>query len=105
MGGATLVMFGTGAVAEIKILATQQLDRRKVIIIVVSLRLGLVLVTEVFAKTPVLVQNIFSSAAATAELMAMLLSLILPELPEKIIKVALKLVNPPSPPHGSSMRL
>lgn len=81
LGGATLVMFGTVAVAGIKILATQELDRRKVIIIAVSLGLGLglALVPEVFAKTPDMVQDIFSSAAATAGLTAMLLSLILPE--------------------------
>ncbi len=81
LGGATLVMFGTVAVAGIKILATQEIDRRKAIIIAVSLGLGLglALVPEVFAKTPDLVQNILSSAAATAGLTAMLLSLILPE--------------------------
>ncbi len=82
LGGATLVMFGTVAVAGIKILATQDIDRRKVIIIAVSLGLGLglALVPEVFAQTPALVQNIFSSAAATAGLSAMFLSVILPEL-------------------------
>jgi xanthine permease XanP len=84
LGGATLVMFGTVAAAGIKILASEYIDRRKVIIIAVSLGLGLglALVPEVFAKTPDLVQNIFSSAAATAGLTAMLLSLILPELKE-----------------------
>jgi xanthine permease XanP len=78
-------MFGTVAAAGIKILACEYMDRRKVIIIAVSLGLGLglALVPEVFAKTPALVQNIFSSAAATAGLTAMLLSLILPELKEK----------------------
>jgi xanthine permease XanP len=85
LGGATLIMFGTVAAAGIKILACEYMDRRKVIIIAVSLGLGLglALVPEVFAKTPALVQNIFSSAAATAGLTAMLLSLILPELKEK----------------------
>jgi xanthine permease XanP len=85
LGGATLIMFGTVATAGIKILACEYMDRRKVIIIAVSLGLGLglALVPEVFAKTPALVQNIFSSAAATAGLTAMLLSLILPELKEK----------------------
>ena len=82
LGGATLVMFGTVAAAGIKILASEYIDRRKVIIIAVSLGLGLglALVPEVFAKTPDLVQSIFSSAAATAGLTAMLLSLVLPEL-------------------------
>ncbi|MEO0437111.1 MAG: nucleobase:cation symporter-2 family protein [Pseudomonadota bacterium] len=81
LGGATLVMFGTVAVAGIKILATEDIDRRKVIIIAVSfgLGLGLALVPEAFSKAPDLVQNIFSSAAATAGLSAIVLSLILPE--------------------------
>jgi xanthine permease XanP len=85
LGGATLVMFGTVAVAGIKILATEEIDRRKVIIIAVSLGLGLglALVPDVFSKTPALVQNIFSSAAATAGLTAMLLSVILPELSDQ----------------------
>lgn len=81
LGGATLVMFGTVAAAGIKILASEYIDRRKMIIIAVSLGLGLglALVPDVFSKTPDLVQNIFSSAAATAGLSAMLLSLVLPE--------------------------
>jgi xanthine permease XanP len=85
LGGATLVMFGTVAAAGIKILASEYIDRRKMIIIAVSLGLGLglALVPDVFAKTPDLVQNIFSSPAATAGLTAMLLSLILPELKEQ----------------------
>ena len=85
LGGATLVMFGTVAAAGIKILASEYIDRRKMIIIAVSLGLGLglALVPDVFSKTPELVQNIFSSAAATAGLSAMLLSLLLPELKEQ----------------------
>ena len=85
LGGATLVMFGTVAAAGIKILASEYIDRRKVIIIAVSLGLGLglALVPDVFSKTPDLVQNIFSSAAATAGLSAMLLRLLLPELKEQ----------------------
>ncbi|KZX57082.1 xanthine permease XanP [Halioglobus sp. HI00S01] len=89
LGGATLVMFGTVAVAGIKILATEELDRRKVIIIAVSfgLGLGLALVPEVFAQTPLLFQNIFSSAAATAGLTAITLSLIIPENVGAVIEV------------------
>ncbi|MFT6987536.1 MAG: xanthine permease XanP [Psychromonas sp.] len=48
-----------------------------------GLGLGLALVPDIFAKTPDLIQNIFSSAAATAGLTAMLLSFILPELKEQ----------------------
>lgn len=82
LGGATLVMFGTVAAAGIKILATEEIDRRKVIIIAVSfgLGLGVALVPDVFAQTPQLIQNVLSSAAATAGLTAMLLSAVLPQL-------------------------
>ncbi|MEO1081264.1 MAG: nucleobase:cation symporter-2 family protein [Pseudomonadota bacterium] len=81
LGGATLVMFGTVAAAGVKIIATEEIDRRKVIIIAVSfgLGLGLALVPEVFSRTPTMVQNIFSSAAATAGLTAISLSLLIPE--------------------------
>ncbi|MEM1187536.1 MAG: nucleobase:cation symporter-2 family protein [Pseudomonadota bacterium] len=81
LGGATLVMFGTVAAAGVKIMATEEIDRRKVIIIAVSfgLGLGLALVPEVFSRTPPMVQNIFSSAAATAGLTAITLSLLIPE--------------------------
>ncbi len=84
-GGAKLNMFGKVAAAGIKRLDSEKRDRRKMIIIAVSLGmgLGLEMVPEVFAKTTDLIQNIFSSAAATAGLTAMLLSLILPELKEQ----------------------
>ncbi|TXS95325.1 purine permease [Parahaliea maris] len=90
LGGATLVMFGTVAVAGIKILATEHLDRRKVIIIAVSFGfgLGLALVPEVFSRAPQLVQNIFSSAAATSGLTAIALSLLIPETAELTLEEA-----------------
>ena len=83
LGGATLVMFGTVAAAGVKIMATEDLDRRKVVIIAVSfgLGLGLALVPEVFAQTPPIVQSTFSSAAATAGLTAIVLTVVLPETP------------------------
>lgn len=89
LGGATLVMFGTVAAAGIKILATEDMDRRKVIIIALSfgLGLGLALVPEIFAQTPALVQNVFSSPAATAGLTAMALSVLIPE-PERVVALA-----------------
>ncbi|MAZ89937.1 MAG: xanthine permease XanP [Cellvibrionaceae bacterium] len=81
LGGATLVMFGTIAAAGIKILSTEDLDRRKVIILAVSfgLGLGLAMVPDLLVKAPQLVQNIFSSPVATAGLSAIVLSMLLPE--------------------------
>ncbi|WP_350595784.1 solute carrier family 23 protein, partial [Pseudoalteromonas sp. 45-MNA-CIBAN-0466] len=41
LGGATLVMFGTVAAAGVKILASEKINRRSLLIIAVSLGLGL----------------------------------------------------------------
>ncbi|MBV1788109.1 purine permease [Marinobacterium sp. D7] len=81
LGGATLVMFGTVAAAGIKILATEQLDRRKMLIMAVSfgLGLGVILAPEPLSKMPTLVQNIFGSAITSGGLAAILLTLFLPE--------------------------
>jgi len=81
LGGATLVMFGTVAAAGIKILATEQLDRRKMLIMAVSfgLGLGVILAPEPLSKMPVLIQNIFGSAITSGGLAAILLTLLLPE--------------------------
>ena len=80
LGGAVLVMFGTVAATGIKILASLDLDRRKIITIAVSLGLGLgvSMVPEALAQSPELIQNIFKSAPATAGLSAMLMGLLLP---------------------------
>ena len=80
LGGAVLVMFGTVAATGIKILASLDLDRRKIITIAVSLGLGLgvSMVPEALEQSPELIQNIFKSAPATAGLSAMLMGLLLP---------------------------
>ncbi len=81
LGGATLVMFGTVAAAGIKILASLDLDRRKIMIIAVSLGLGLGvnMVPDALTQMPELIKNIFNSAPATAGLTAIILSFALPE--------------------------
>ena len=81
LGGATLVMFGTVAAAGIKILASLDLDRRKIMIIAVSLGLGLGvnMVPDALTQMPELIKNIFNSAPATAGLSAIVLSFALPE--------------------------
>ncbi len=81
LGGATLVMFGTVAAAGVKILATEDLDRRKMLIMAVSFGtgLGVTMVPELFAQMPDLIKNIFSSAITTGGISAILLTLLLPE--------------------------
>lgn len=83
LGGATTVMFGSIAVAGVKIIASEDLDRRATIIIAVSLALGLgvVFVPELFQNQPALIKNMFASATSTGGLTAILLSWLLPQNP------------------------
>lgn len=81
LGGATLVMFGSIAVAGLSIVASAGLDRRSMIIVAVSLGLGLgvVYVPEIFNGKPDLIKNLFGSAISTGGLTAILLSWLLPQ--------------------------
>lgn len=81
LGGATLVLFGTVAAAGIKIIATEHLDRRKLLIMAVSFGagLGVVLNTGVLGEMPKVVQNILGSAVMLGGLTAIILSFILSE--------------------------
>jgi xanthine permease XanP len=83
LGGATIVMFGSIAVAGINIIASAEIDRRALLIVAVSLALGLgvVYVPEILADKPVLIKNIFSSGISTGGLAAIVLNWLLPETP------------------------
>lgn len=83
LGGATTVMFGSIAVAGIKIIASEELDRRSTIIVAVSLALGLgvVFVPELFNNQPAVIKNMFASATSTGGLTAIFLSWLLPRNP------------------------
>lgn len=80
LGGATIVMFGTVAVAGIRILAGVQLNRRSSIIVAVSLGLGLgvTFVPDILRSLPELLTNTLSSGIATGGLCALILNTILP---------------------------
>ena len=80
LGGATVVMFGTVAAAGIKIIATNVIDRRSMIIMAISLStgLGVVFVPEVLAHMPKMIQAIFGSAITTGGLTAIFLNIVLP---------------------------
>jgi xanthine permease XanP len=81
LGGATLVLFGTIAVAGIRILATQEIDRRKVYIMAVSfgLGLGVTLVPDATQNLPVFVQQVVATPITLSGLTAIVLSLAIPE--------------------------
>ena len=80
LGGATIVMFGTVAVAGIKILSCVNLTKRNSIILAVSLGLGLgvTFVPEILDASPALIKSLFASGISTGGITALLLNLILP---------------------------
>ena len=84
LGGATLVMFGSIAVAGLNIVASTGLDRRSSVIVAVSLALGLGVVyhPEMLANKSALVKNVFSSGISTGGLAAILLNTFLPGRPK-----------------------
>ncbi|AZE89636.1 nucleobase:cation symporter-2 family protein [Pseudomonas orientalis] len=81
LGGATLIMFGTVAVAGIKILAEAGLHRRNVLIVAISLGMGLgvAAVPEVLRDLPKALHNIFESPITVGAFCAILLNIFLPE--------------------------
>ncbi|MEL7419691.1 MAG: nucleobase:cation symporter-2 family protein [Cyanobacteria bacterium J06555_3] len=80
LGGATIVMFGTVAVAGIKILSCVNLTKRNSIILALSLGLGLgvSVVPEALEQMPSLIKSIFSSGISTGGITALLLNIVLP---------------------------
>jgi xanthine permease XanP len=80
LGGATIIMFGTVAVAGIKILAGVNMDRRASTIAAISLGLGLgvTFVPTVIGQMPQLVRDLFSSGIAAGGMCALFLNLLLP---------------------------
>ena len=81
LGGATIIMFGTVAVAGIKILAGINMDRRASTIAAISLGVGLgvTFVPTVIGQMPQLFRDLFSSGIAAGGMCALCLNLLLPE--------------------------
>ncbi|RKX89306.1 MAG: xanthine permease XanP [Spirochaetes bacterium] len=80
LGGATIIMFGTVAAAGIKIIASNVIDRRGMLIIAISLGLGLGVSfrPEILSQMPSIVKQIFGSAITTGGLTAIFLNIVLP---------------------------
>ena len=74
LGGATLLMFGTVAAAGVRIIASQNINRKATLVIAISLSFGLSveLVPEILAQLPETVRNIFSSGITTGGVAAIL---------------------------------
>jgi len=86
LGGATLVLFGSIAVAGIRILATQPIDRKGIYVMAVSFGfgLGVAMVPEAMRGLPDMVQKVIGSPITISGIMAILLTIILPDSSEKI---------------------
>lgn len=81
LGGATLIMFGTVAVAGIKIHTEAGLHRRNMLIVSISLGLGVAAVPEALAQMPEMLRNILGSPIAIGAFSAIALNIFLPEEP------------------------
>jgi xanthine permease XanP len=88
LGGATLVMFGTVAAAGIKIIASEKLDRRRIMTIAISLGLGLgvMLVPDLLKEAPKLVQSIFGSPVTMSGIAALVITGLMSLVPENKTK-------------------
>ncbi len=74
LGGATLLMFGTVAAAGIRILVSQEIDRKASLVIAISLALGIgvEMVPDILCQMPQSIKEIFSSGITTGSCAAIL---------------------------------
>ena len=74
LGGATLLMFGTVAASGIRIIASQNIDRKATLVMAISFSLGLSveLVPEILSQLPETLRNVFSSGITTGGVTAIL---------------------------------
>lgn len=74
LGGATLLMFGTVAASGIRIIASQNIDRKAILVLAVSFAcgLGVELVPDILALMPDTINRIFSSGIATGGVVAII---------------------------------
>ncbi len=81
LGGATVVLFASIAVAGIRILASQEMTLRRVYIMAVSfgLALGVTLVPDATQHLPTFMKQVFAAPITLAGLSAIILSLVIPE--------------------------
>ena len=81
LGGATLVLFGSIAVAGIRILAAEPLRRKEIFVVAIALGcgLGVAMVPEVLAPLPPSLAELLRSPITTSGLLAIALTLILPD--------------------------
>lgn len=79
LGGATLLMFGTVAASGVRIIASQNIDRKAILVLAVSFAcgLGVELVPNILSQMPDTISRIFSSGIATGGTVAILANIII----------------------------
>lgn len=79
LGGATLLMFGTVSAAGIRIIASQDIDRKATLVVALSFSFGLSveLVPDILCQLPETLRTIFSSGITTGGLTAILANLLI----------------------------
>jgi xanthine permease XanP len=79
LGGATLLMFGTVAASGVRIIASQNIDRKAVLVLAVSFAcgLGVELAPDILAQMPTWVKGIFSSGITTGGLVAIISNIVI----------------------------
>ncbi|MEM7444264.1 MAG: nucleobase:cation symporter-2 family protein [Pseudomonadota bacterium] len=81
IGGAMVVLFGSIAVAGIRLLSSAPFDRKRVLVLAVSLGLGMgaALVPEAFQDLPAIARSVTGSPIALSGLAAIVLSVAIPD--------------------------
>lgn len=79
LGGATLLMFGTVAASGVRIIASQNIDRKAILVLAVSFAcgLGVELVPNILAQMPDIINRIFSSGIATGGVVAIIANVVI----------------------------
>ena len=74
LGGATLLMFGTVAASGIRIIASQVIDRKAILVMALSFAfgIGVEMVPEILTHFPETLRGIFASGITTGGLTAIL---------------------------------
>ncbi|MDR0823733.1 MAG: purine permease [Prevotella sp.] len=79
LGGATLLMFGTVAASGVRIIASQNINRKAILVLAVSFAcgLGVELVPDILSQMPSTIKGIFSSGITTGGVIAIIANVVI----------------------------
>jgi len=79
LGGATLLMFGTVAASGVRIIASQNINRKAILVLAVSFAcgLGVELVPNILSQMPATISGIFSSGITTGGVVAIIANVVI----------------------------